>query len=105
MHEASRSGQPTGPHSMPSGLSRVRTTPEFTDATVPGGLLSTHRIAEGVWGRLSVRAGELRFVFEDDVSARHDLWAGDTVDIPPGVPHRVEPGPDARFVVEFYRPD
>jgi quercetin dioxygenase-like cupin family protein len=31
------------------------------------------------------------------------LGPGDTQVIPPESPHHVEPGPDARFVVEFYR--
>jgi tellurite resistance-related uncharacterized protein len=87
---------------MPSGLRLVRTTPEFTDATVPAGLLGAHRVAAGVWGRLCVRDGSVRFVFEDPPGTTHDVNAGDHIDIPPGVAHRVDPAPGSRFVVEFH---
>ncbi|MCU1346054.1 MAG: hypothetical protein JWL70_2320 [Acidimicrobiia bacterium] len=87
---------------MPSGLILARTTPEFTEHTVPAGLLAAHRVAAGTWGRLRVVEGTVRFVFEDDPEAARELLAGDGVDIPPTVLHRVEPGPGSRFFVEFY---
>lgn len=90
---------------MPAGLRLVRSTPELTEATVPRGLLVAHRVAPGVWGRLQVRAGTVRFVFEAAPAAVHDVHAGGHIDIPPDVPHRVEPGPGSRFVVEFHAAD
>jgi tellurite resistance-related uncharacterized protein len=91
---------------MPEGLRLSRTTPEFTDRTVPAGLLSSHRVAAGMWGRLRVREGRVRFVFELEGGppAIHVLDAGDHVDIPPDTPHHVEPERGSRFVVEFHRP-
>ena len=88
---------------MPNGLTLVRTTPEFNDSTVPQGLLAAHQVAAGVWGRLRVLAGSLRFVFEAVPSATFDLEAGEHVDIPPATAHRVELLPGCRFVVEFHR--
>jgi tellurite resistance-related uncharacterized protein len=88
---------------MPPGLELARTTPEFTEVTVPAALLATHRVGADVWGRLCVDAGQVRFVFEADPSAALEVSAGEHVDIPPGEPHHVEPQPGARFVVEFYR--
>lgn len=67
--------------SLPPGSALVRTTPEFTVDTVPAGLLSGHRVAPDTWGLLCVREGEVQ----------------------PDRRHRVEPGPDSRFVVEFHR--
>ena len=90
---------------MPSGLRLVRATPEYTDATVPVGLLAAHRVADGVWGRLRVRAGTVGFVFETEPSTNHDVSAGGYIDIAPTVAHRVEPRPGCRFVVEFWRAD
>jgi tellurite resistance-related uncharacterized protein len=92
----------TSPATMPDGLRLARTTPEFTDATVPQGLLNAHRVAAQVWGRLCVRAGTVRFVFEDPPGTEHVVSAGEHVDIPPSVAHRVVPAPGARFVVEFH---
>ena len=88
---------------MPTGLELARTTPEFTDATVPAALLAAHRVGPEVWGRLRVYAGRVRFVFEAEPSAAIELSAGEHVDIPPGEAHHVELQRDARFVVEFYR--
>lgn len=88
---------------MPTGLHLVRTTPEFTDESVPAGLLGTHEVGQGSWGRLRVHAGALRFVFENDASDTHDLAASESIDIPPLTPHHVEPQPGCRFVVEFHR--
>ena len=88
---------------MPSGLALTRTTPEFDETTVPRALLAAHTVAPEVWGRLCVRAGSVRFVFEADPSCGIELSAGEHIDIPPREPHRVEPLRGARFVVEFYR--
>jgi tellurite resistance-related uncharacterized protein len=88
---------------MPTGLELARTTPEFTDTTAPAALLAAHRVGPEVWGRLCVNAGRVRFVFEADPAAAVELSAGEHVDIPPDEAHHIEPRPDARFVVEFYR--
>ena len=93
----------TAAQEMPSGLELVRTTPEFTETTVPAALLAAHRVGPEVWGRLHVRAGRVRFVFEADPAGAVELATGEHVDIPPGELHHVEPLGDARFVVEFYR--
>ena len=49
--------------SLPPGLMLHRTTDVFTDTTVPAGLLRAHRVAQGLWGRLVVLEGRLRFVW------------------------------------------
>lgn len=87
---------------LPAGAERVRTTPEFTVDTVPPALLAAHRVADEVWGRLCVMAGELTFVVEES-GERRTLAAGDSQVIEPGLFHHVEPAADARFAVEFHR--
>ncbi len=86
----------------PAGMRLDRVTDEFTASTTPKGLLRAHRVAAGAWGRLHVRAGSLTFIFEDRPGNAHLLGTGESIDIPPGIAHRVEPGADCRFVVEFY---
>lgn len=88
---------------LPAGLDLTRTTREFDAATVPDGLLHAHSVRADSWGRLVMRAGTLRFVWEDGGRAPVDLVAGDTLIIEPSVLHHVELGDDARFVVEFHR--
>lgn len=89
--------------SLPEGLELQRTTDEFTAETVPRGLLRAHRIADGVWGRLRVRAGSVRFIEEVEPEQVTELGEGDTKVITPGLPHRVEPDDEARFAIEFHR--
>jgi ferredoxin len=91
------------PLPFPAGLELARTTPEFDEHTVPVALLSAHRVADDVWGRLVVRVGSLRFVFEHAIDAGRTVHAGETQTIPPSVPHHVEVIGPVRFVVEFHR--
>ncbi len=88
---------------IPEGFVVVRTTEVFDPETVPAGLLRAHRVADGVWGRLVVRQGTVRLVFEDTPTEPVVVDAGSTAVIPPARRHHVELGGDARFAVEFWR--
>lgn len=89
---------------IPDGFRLVRTTDVFDERSVPTGLLRAHRVADGVWGRLVVHGGAVRFVFEDAPDAAVHLLAGSSITIPPGRLHHVELDGPARFAVEFHRP-
>lgn len=91
------------PPGIPADFELARTTESFDHESVPAGLLRAHRVADGVWGRLVVHTGSVTFVFEDDVANPHVLGAGESVVIPPGRLHHVEPSSSAKFAVEFYR--
>lgn len=90
-------------HELPAGSELVRTTDVFDNDTVPAGLLRTHRVASGVWGRLVVHTGAVGFVFEDDPDHRHVVAAGGSIVIAPQRPHHVELDQPATFAVEFHR--
>ncbi len=90
---------------IPEGFTLARTTDVFDRDTVPNGLLRAHRVAAGIWGRLVVHDGQVRFVFEDTPDEPIAVDAGDAVVIPPSRYHHVELDGPARFAVEFYRPD
>ena len=87
---------------LPDGLEQTRVTDVFDIDTVPAGLLRAHRIA-GVWGLLAVEAGTVTFVWEDRPGEPVRLTAGDSMVVPPEVPHHVELGEGARFSVAFHR--
>ncbi len=96
---------------LPEGAVHVRTTPRFTEDSVPRGLLSRHRVATGTWAVLVVVSGELGFVFDDprpEEPAGDDRGGvrrrpGDRQVIPPDrVHHLVIDGP-VSFEIEFYR--
>lgn len=94
----------TGPghRQLPGDVALVRETDVFDHRSVPRGLLSAHRVAAKVWGRLVVDGGCVGFRFEDEGHTRH-LTVGDSIVIDPDRPHHVELGRDARFHVEFHR--
>jgi tellurite resistance-related uncharacterized protein len=90
---------------LPEGLEHVRTTKLFDRETVPPGLLATHRIASGVWGRLVVHSGSITFRFEDRPEEAHLVGPGEHFVIPPNRPHHVELGSEpVEFAIEFHRP-
>ena len=102
MGESDSAGEGLQALGVPAGCTLVRSTPEFTAETVPAALLSAHRVASGIWGRLVVEAGTVLYVLERSGGSRR-LGAGEHQVIEPDVPHHVEPGEGARFRVEFHR--
>lgn len=98
-------GATPDPAALPPGLEHGRTTDVFDEHTAPAGLLRAHRVADGVWARLVVHTGALRFRFADDPPDRSRIVAaGDTVVIPPARFHHVafDQGP-VTFAIEFHR--
>jgi len=90
--------------SLPSGFAPYKRTREFTEQTVPAGLLANHTTKVGVWALIHVLQGALDYTIEGGVTTRL------TPDGPPGVvvsqiPHRVAPVGGVRFFVEFWRRD
>lgn len=88
---------------LPDDVVLARTTPTFDEHTVPDGLLSAHRTAEAVWGRLVVLDGTVSFAFEDAPDQQRSLVVGDHQVIPPGREHRVILTGPVNFHVEFHR--
>ena len=87
---------------LPAHFVACKQTLVFSEDTVPAGLLKDHSTRPGVWGRINVLEGRLRY--------RVDGWGTDAVLTPgdpgvvvPEVPHSVEPLGRVRFFVEFYR--
>lgn len=80
-----------------------KTTPEFDQDTIPAGLQRDHKTAAGVWGRIVVREGSLRYVIEQEEMEEHLLDPGRPGIIEPQRPHHVVIDGPVRFSVEFYR--
>ncbi|MGE0393344.1 MAG: DUF1971 domain-containing protein [Vicinamibacterales bacterium] len=88
---------------LPAGLVPVRRTPEFDAETTPAGLRRDHRTSPGVWGRLVVVEGSVRYSLFGPSPAAWTVTPAEPGIIPPGVPHQVIPDTGARFYVEFLR--
>lgn len=81
-----------------------RSTPIFNAETLPAALCKAHCTKAGVWGRLNVLNGSVRYVVEE-TEAHLVLNAGDFVTILPEQMHHVEPLGDMQMQVSLYDVD
>lgn len=78
-------------------------TPDFTETSIPPGLLSGHQTGDGVWGRIEVLEGALTYRILTPSPQEMLLVPGHDGIVEPVVPHEVAPRGPVRFFVEFYR--
>ena len=99
--------EPRAPaRNLPIGLDHYRSTPLFTEATVPAALLNDHSTKKGVWGRIRLVSGRLRYVVTDDRRqpvTRELQPDSEPAIIEPEILHRVELVGPVHFQVEFWR--
>lgn len=87
---------------LPPQFVAYKQTPEFDETTIPPGLTREHTTRAGVWGRIVVLAGGLRYRVEA-LGVDQQLGPGTPGVVAPEVPHSVEPVGPVRFFVEFLR--
>jgi len=77
---------------LPPGFRAYRKIGPFNGDNLPAGLLREHRLKEGTWANLTVLAGEIGFVWDDPDSDGEMtvLVAGDSINVPPTIPHHLE---------------
>jgi tellurite resistance-related uncharacterized protein len=86
---------------LPAGARAYRTIGPFGADAIPAGLLRRHDLKDGAWGLLSVSAGAIRFHWDDDKGGSRLLKSGDTMLIPPGVPHHLERQGSVTITIAF----
>lgn len=89
--------------SLPSDAVAYKRTAEFTEETVPAGLRKSHTTKAGVWGRICVLSGRLRYRILEPTIEEHELTPENEGVVEPEVPHEVEPIGEVLFFVEFLR--
>lgn len=87
---------------LPHGMKAYKRTPEFTQETIPAGLLRDHTTRAGTWALIHVLEGQLLYAVPS-MGLEQVL----TAISPPGVVvpeqlHSVKPLGPVRFYVEFY---
>ena len=87
----------------PEGCAAYRRTPEFDETTVPPGLTSEHATKRGVWARIHVICGALRYHVGPPLDRSFRIDPTSSAVIVPDVRHRVELEGPVRFFVEFAR--
>ncbi len=94
------------PRSLPPTVAPYKRTPEFTEATVPAGLLKAHNTKPGVWALIHVLEGELLYRITDPrrpVSEQVLTPSGPPGVVEPQILHEVQPRGAVRFFVEFHQ--
>lgn len=94
----------SGASGSPPALEPYRRTDVFDETTVPDGLLHRHATKSGVWARIHVIEGELRYRVLEPSIVETVLRPGPPGLVEPGVPHEVAPLGRVRFFVELLRP-
>jgi tellurite resistance-related uncharacterized protein len=92
--------------SLPPGLAPYLRTPDFTEATVPPGLLKAHSTKAGTWGLIHVLEGRLAYrVLDPRRPASESVLSpgGPPGVVEPTILHEVEPLGPVRFHVEFHK--
>lgn len=88
---------------LPADARVYKSTPVFTEATVPAGLLRRHTTRAGTWGRIVVLSGRLRYRILEPALEEHVLDADRHGVVEPEVPHEVAPLGPVSFRVDFLR--
>ncbi len=89
--------------SIPQKCKPYKRTPEFSESSVPPGLLRAHQTKEGTWGAIVVVEGCLLYRVLEPETTEYLLDSQRSGVVEPGVLHEVEPQGSVKFFVEFYR--
>jgi tellurite resistance-related uncharacterized protein len=87
---------------LPADFVTYGEPPVFTEATMPDPLRTNHTTRAGVWAKIVVLEGRLRYRV-DALDVTRELSPGEAGVVLPEVAHRVEPLGAVQFRVEFYR--
>lgn len=88
---------------LPSNVFAYKRTPEFTEESVPSGLLHAHRTKESVWAKIVVLEGQLQYTINEPTKEVIVLDTNIFGVVEPAVLHEVKPLGKVRFYVEFHR--
>jgi tellurite resistance-related uncharacterized protein len=87
---------------LPDSFVAYKRTAEFDERNVPAGLRRDHSTKAGVWAKIVVLDGTLRYCV-DALQREFELSHRRDGIVVPEVPHHIEPVGPVRFYVEFYR--
>lgn len=87
---------------LPDYFIPYKRTPVFTEESLPVGLRNDHSTKAGVWGKIKVAEGKVRYRVPD-FGADMELSTDKVGIVVPEVLHNVQPLGAVRFFVEFYR--
>ncbi|MBC2776585.1 DUF1971 domain-containing protein [Parasphingopyxis marina] len=87
---------------LPAGAQSHRAIGPFDAESIPAGLFRLHRLKAGAWGIVTIRAGGIRFVWDDAEGGARDLTAPASILVPPEVPHHLEKAGSVELAIAFW---
>ncbi len=88
---------------LPADVSPYKKTPEFSETTVPAGLLKDHQTKAGVWGKIVIIEGQLEYTIVEPELEVIELSPDQHGVVEPTIFHHIKPLGPVRFYVEFHR--
>jgi tellurite resistance-related uncharacterized protein len=88
---------------LPGNVAPYKRTPEFTQESVPAGLLHAHQTKESVWAKIVVLEGRLQYTINEPELEVIILDQSIYGVVEPTVLHEVKPLGNVRFYVEFHQ--
>ena len=88
---------------IPASATSYKKTPDFTEETVPAGLLKAHQTKEGIWAKINISEGQLRYRILEPEYEEVMLSTERYGVVEPTILHDVEPKGKVRFQLEFFR--
>lgn len=87
---------------LPPDLELYNQTRTFTEANLPQALTQAHHTKPGIWGRIVVQSGSLKYCITSS-GEEHTLDDKTPGVIEPEALHQIEPLGAVRFHIEFLR--
>ncbi|WP_339678108.1 DUF1971 domain-containing protein [uncultured Zhongshania sp.] len=88
---------------LPGNVSAYKKTPEFSETSVPQGLLNDHTTKDGIWGKIVILEGKLEYVIQEPTKEYIELSTDNFGIVEPTIKHHIKPLGRVKFYVEFYR--
>lgn len=88
---------------LPPGVTRYASSPEFADGRVPENLLRSHRTKADTWARIVVLEGRLRYRVLEPVVETVELSPDLPGIVEPEIAHHLELRGSVRFRLDFFR--
>lgn len=88
---------------IPSDACSYKRTPEFTEETIPIGLLKDHQTKESVWAKIVILSGVLEYTIQEPEIEIIELTPTKFGIVEPTIKHHIKPLGLVKFYIEFYR--
>lgn len=88
---------------LPKNLSEFKRTTDFTETTIPKGLLKHHTTPTGTWAKINILSGTLIYRILEPEVEEIELSSFNCGIIEPTIPHEVKINGNVKFYVAFYK--